>query len=155
MRDELQWNDHLLVESLKEIFGTFCKGSQMRKQSYTSPSQKKGQALTGASVCSLLRLTSIWQDPRPQVIRSRRLLCSRDTWVHWVLIWNRNHRHFGASSFCLTWKTLIWRGTWWSKCQKEAPGISLAVQWLKLQASSAGAKGSIPGQGTKIPYAEQ
>ena len=40
MKDKLQWNNHLLVESLKETFGTFCKGRQMRKQSYTSPSQK-------------------------------------------------------------------------------------------------------------------
>ena len=34
---------------------------------------------------------------------------------------------------------------WWT---------SLAVQWLRLQASTTGAVGSIPGQGTKIPYAE-
>ena len=27
------------------------------------------------------------------------------------------------------------------------------VQWLRLRASSAGGVGSIPGQGTKIPYA--
>ena len=30
---------------------------------------------------------------------------------------------------------------------------SLAVQWLRLQASVAGGMGSIPGQGTKIPHA--
>ena len=30
---------------------------------------------------------------------------------------------------------------------------SLAVQWLRLQASTAGDMGSIPGQGTKIPRA--
>ena len=32
---------------------------------------------------------------------------------------------------------------------------SLAVQWLRLQASTAGGKGSIPGQGTKISQAPQ
>ena len=30
---------------------------------------------------------------------------------------------------------------------------SLVVQWLRLQASTAGGMGSIPGQGTKIPHA--
>ena len=34
-------------------------------------------------------------------------------------------------------------------------GTSLAVQWLRLCASSAGGMGSIPGQGTKIPHATQ
>jgi len=33
------------------------------------------------------------------------------------------------------------------------PGTSLVVQWLRCQAFSAGAMGSIPGQGTKILYA--
>ena len=32
-------------------------------------------------------------------------------------------------------------------------GISLVVQWLRLCTSTAGAVGSIPGQGTKIPHA--
>ena len=32
-------------------------------------------------------------------------------------------------------------------------GTSLVVQWLKLQASSAGGVGSIPGWGSKIPHA--
>ena len=36
---------------------------------------------------------------------------------------------------------------------KMYPGISLAVQWLTLHASTAGGVGSIPGQGTKIPHA--
>ena len=34
-------------------------------------------------------------------------------------------------------------------------GPSLAVQWLRLCAPSAGGTGSIPGQGTKIPHATQ
>ena len=34
-------------------------------------------------------------------------------------------------------------------------GTSLAVQWLRLRASTAGGKGSITGQGTKIPQAER
>ena len=34
-------------------------------------------------------------------------------------------------------------------------GTSLAVQWLRLCPSNAGGKGSIPGQGTKIPHAVQ
>ena len=29
------------------------------------------------------------------------------------------------------------------------------VQWLRLRATTAGGKGSIPGQGTKIPHAKQ
>ena len=29
------------------------------------------------------------------------------------------------------------------------------VQWLRLSTSNAGAAGSIPGQGTKIPHAAQ
>ena len=33
-------------------------------------------------------------------------------------------------------------------------GTSLVVQWLRLQTSSAGGSGSIPGQGTKIPQAQ-
>ena len=35
------------------------------------------------------------------------------------------------------------------------PGISLAVQWLGLHASTAGGTGSIPGQGTKILHASR
>ena len=35
--------------------------------------------------------------------------------------------------------------------QEDGHGASLAVQWLRLQASSAGGTGSVPGQGTKIP----
>ena len=37
-----------------------------------------------------------------------------------------------------------------------SPGNSgnfLAIQWLGLQASTAGDMGSIPGQGTRIPHA--
>ena len=32
-------------------------------------------------------------------------------------------------------------------------GTSLAAQWLRLRTSSTGGMGSIPGLGTKIPYA--
>ena len=32
-------------------------------------------------------------------------------------------------------------------------GTSLAIQWLRLHTSNAGATGSIPGQGTKTTYA--
>ena len=35
---------------------------------------------------------------------------------------------------------------------KEAPGTSLAVQWLRHHASTAGGMGLIPGWGTRIPY---
>ena len=34
-------------------------------------------------------------------------------------------------------------------------GTSLAVQWLRLHASTAGGMCSIPGRGTKIPHAVQ
>ena len=36
---------------------------------------------------------------------------------------------------------------------KYNTGTSLAVQWLRLQASTAGGTGSIPGRGTYIPHA--
>ena len=32
-------------------------------------------------------------------------------------------------------------------------GTFLVVQWLRLDTSTAGGRGSIPGQGTKIPHA--
>ena len=35
------------------------------------------------------------------------------------------------------------------------PRTSLAVQWLRLWASTAGGMGSIPGRGTKIPHVER
>ena len=38
-----------------------------------------------------------------------------------------------------------------AKCSHA--GNLLVVQWLELCASTAGDMGSIPGQGTKIPYA--
>ena len=34
-------------------------------------------------------------------------------------------------------------------------GTSLAIQWLRLCASTAGSEGSIPGRGTKILHASQ
>ena len=37
--------------------------------------------------------------------------------------------------------------------QKTKNRASLVVQWLRLCASIARGTGSIPGQGTKIPYA--
>ena len=36
---------------------------------------------------------------------------------------------------------------------KKTDGTSLAVQWLRFQASTAGGVGSIPGSETKIPHA--
>ena len=39
--------------------------------------------------------------------------------------------------------------------QKLSLGTSLAVQWLSLHVSTAVGTGSIPGQGTKIPWAAQ
>ena len=37
--------------------------------------------------------------------------------------------------------------------QKGTYGTSLAVQWLRHLASTAGGEGSIPGRGAKIPHA--
>ena len=37
--------------------------------------------------------------------------------------------------------------------KKIKTGTSVAVQWLRLCASTAGGMGSIPGRGTKIPHA--
>ena len=34
-------------------------------------------------------------------------------------------------------------------------GTSLAVQWLRLHASTSGGAGLIPGRGTRIPHAAQ
>ena len=39
------------------------------------------------------------------------------------------------------------------QCKNCKGGTSLAVQWLRLRASTAGVVGSIPGWGTKIPRA--
>ena len=41
------------------------------------------------------------------------------------------------------------------KKRKGAGWNSLELQWLRLWASKAGGVGSIPGQGTKIPYSLQ
>ena len=38
---------------------------------------------------------------------------------------------------------------------KVRQGTFLAVQWLRLLASTTGGAGSIPGWGTKIPHAAQ
>ena len=35
----------------------------------------------------------------------------------------------------------------------EAPETSLVVQWLRLRAPSKRSRGSIPGQGTRVPQA--
>ena len=37
--------------------------------------------------------------------------------------------------------------------KNRIPETSLAAQWLRLHVSTAGAAGSIPDRGTKIPYA--
>ena len=37
--------------------------------------------------------------------------------------------------------------------EETFPGTSLVAEWLGLHAPNAGCLGSIPGQGTKIPYA--
>ena len=42
-----------------------------------------------------------------------------------------------------------------SASKRTSWGISLAVQWLRLQASSAGGEGSIPGLGIKILHAAE
>ena len=39
--------------------------------------------------------------------------------------------------------------------ERRALETSLAVQWLRLHASTARGTGSIPGRGTKIPHAMQ
>ena len=42
-----------------------------------------------------------------------------------------------------------------SASKRTSWGISLAVRWLRLQASNAGGEGSIPGLGIKIPCAAE
>ena len=42
---------------------------------------------------------------------------------------------------------------WSQEYQKK--GISLGIQWLRLCTFTAGSTSSIPGRGTKIPYATQ
>ena len=49
----------------------------------------------------------------------------------------------------------ISRGSRFLQLYSEMPGISLAVQWLRLWASTAGGTGSIPDWGTKILQAKQ
>ena len=55
------------------------------------------------------------------------------------------------SQSCATITTVHF-GTF-SSHQKETPGTSVAVQWLRLQAPNVGGVGLIPGRGTKIPHA--
>ena len=43
----------------------------------------------------------------------------------------------------------------WHGFEKSDLGTSLVVQWLRLQASTAGGMGLILGQGTKILHASQ
>ena len=52
-----------------------------------------------------------------------------------------------------TWATVLISTLRVFRPQEESQGTSLVVQWLKLHASKAGGMGSIPGRGTKIPYA--
>ena len=64
-----------------------------------------------------------------------------------------------------TESSLIFLEKWWELTYEKAfiyhdvkkaeLETSLAVQWLRLHASSAGGMGSIPGRGTKIPQATQ
>ena len=46
-----------------------------------------------------------------------------------------------------------WQSAKMLNFKKALWGASLAVQCLRLRASTAGGAGSIPGQGTKIPHA--
>ena len=48
-------------------------------------------------------------------------------------------------------RPLAWKAT--AVGQGWKPGTFLVVQWLGLQAATAGGMGSIPGQGTRIPRA--
>ena len=41
------------------------------------------------------------------------------------------------------------------RVKRRTSGSSLAVQWVRLCASTAGGEGSIPGWGTMIPHAAQ
>ena len=41
------------------------------------------------------------------------------------------------------------------KRAEQLKGLAWRIQWLRLHASTAGAAGSIAGQGTKIPHATQ
>ena len=57
-----------------------------------------------------------------------------------------------ASALLAGWAIL--RVVVWAGASKVAmTGTSLAGQWLRLRAASAGGARSIPGQGTKIPQA--
>ena len=47
----------------------------------------------------------------------------------------------------------LWRETILNHTVEGATGTSLAVQWVRLRASTAVGMGSIPGGGTKIPHA--
>ena len=44
---------------------------------------------------------------------------------------------------------------WVSAAQEGMPGSSLVVQWIRLEASTAGGVGSVPGWGAKTPHAAQ
>ena len=52
--------------------------------------------------------------------------------------------------FCFSLLQLLWSSCYSQIC--KLLGLTLAVQWLRLPASSAGAVGLIPGQRTKISH---
>ena len=56
--------------------------------------------------------------------------------------------HFGTEKYNNQNKLTTW-------AQQKSRGTSLAVQWLRLWASTARGKGLIPGQGPKIPHVAQ
>ena len=57
----------------------------------------------------------------------------------------------GPASHPLSWSDLgAWTALTLLSLRRELE-TSLAVQWLRLRASTAGGTDSIPGQGTKIP----
>lgn len=50
------------------------------------------------------------------------------------------------------WRSCAVRGQW-SQLSRKVRDFPGGVQWLRLRTSTAGAVGSIPGRGTKVPHA--
>ena len=71
--------------------------------------------------------------------------------VYEALKWNPLFRVSRVSQISLTFKATAWTGR--NSDLKSNPGTSLVVQWLRLRASDAGGRGSIPGPVTKISQA--
>ena len=85
-------------------------------------------------------------DPQPLMF----LLVPRHTNLYWGNA--KSHSIKEITSYIVNFKQFTVNFFFFFLHLKSNKGASLAVQWLRLCASTAGSTGSNPGQGTKIPH---